>query len=98
MDMNPRLGRLDLLQNIEVSLAGVLGVDAALHAHFGGPALPGLGDSAVNLLRRQVIGPAAQVLAQLALGKGAELALEVADVGVVDVAVDDVEIGRASCR
>ena len=43
-----------------------------------------------DLVEVEVVGLAAQVLAQLALGEGAELAAEVADVGVVDVAVDDV--------
>ena len=37
----------------------------------------------------QIVRPATQVLRQLALRERAELALEVADVGVVDVAVDD---------
>jgi len=39
--------------------------------------------------RATVVRPAAQILGQLALGERAELALEVADVRVVDVAVDD---------
>ena len=75
---------------VEIGLAGVVGVDAALHADFGGAALPGLDHAALHLVEPEVVGLAAQVLGQLALGEGAELALEVADVGVVDVAVDDV--------
>ena len=43
-----------------------------------------------DLVDAEVVRLAAQVLAQLALGEGAELTLEVADVRVVDVAVDHV--------
>ena len=74
----------------QVGLAGVVGVDAALHADFRRAALPGLDGATHDLFEFQVVGLAAQVLAQLALGEGAELALEVADVRVVDVPVDDV--------
>ena len=49
-----------------------------------------------DLVEVEIVGPAAQVLAELALGEGAELAAEVADVGVVDVAVDDVADGVAA--
>ena len=62
-------------------------MDAALHADFGGSPVPGLGDAAADLVEVEVVGPAAQVLGEPALGEGAELAFEVADIGVVDVAV-----------
>src|SRR5205823_6799927 len=39
---------------------------------------------------REFVRPAAQVLAQLAFGEGAESAFEITDVGVIDVARDDV--------
>src|SRR5207249_334553 len=51
---------------------------------------PGLLDPALDLGQVEVVGPAAQVLAELALREGAELATEVADVGVVDVAGHDI--------
>src|SRR5207244_10502221 len=44
----------------------------------------------LDLRQVEVIGPAAQILAELALREGAELAAEIADVGVVDVAGHDV--------
>ena len=65
-------------------------MDATLQAHFGGAALPGLLDPADDLVHVEVVGPAAQILAELALGEGAELTAEIADVGVVDVAGHDV--------
>ena len=44
----------------------------------------------------EIVGRAAQLLAELALGEGAEPAAVGADVGVVDVAVDDVADGVAA--
>ena len=95
MHVHLRHGFLHGGDDIDVSLARVLGMDAALHAHFRAAALPGFPRAALDLLVGEVVGPTAQVLGQLALGKRAELALEVADVGVVDVAVDDVADGVA---
>jgi hypothetical protein len=43
-----------------------------------------------HFFQRQIVGRAAQILVRAALGEGAEAAAEIADVGVVDVAVDDV--------
>ena len=90
MHVHLRHGLLHGMHDVDVGGAGVLGVDAALHAHFGAASGPGFAHAALDFLRAQVVGAAAQVFRQLALGEGAELALEVADVGVVDVAVDDV--------
>src|SRR5262249_9466789 len=90
MDMEPRYGAPDGARDREVGLAGILGMDAALQADLGGAAIPRLLAAATDLIEVEIIGPAAQVLAQLALGEGAELAAIVANVGVVDVAVDDV--------
>ncbi len=76
--------------------AGVGGMDAALHADFGRAALPRPRVTrSADLLQSQIVGLAAQILARLALGEGAELAVEGADVGVVDVAVDDIGDGVA---
>ncbi len=88
MDARHRL--LDRMADRKIGGAGIFGVDAALQAHFGGAALPGFLDAADDLVHIEVVGPAAQVLAELALREGAELAAEIADVGVVDVAGDDI--------
>src|SRR6202040_2838262 len=76
--------------DVEVGGAGVFRVDAALQADFGGAALPGLLAAPDDLVHVEIVGPAAQILAELALREGAELAAEIADVGVVDVAGDDI--------
>ena len=79
-------------------------MDAALHADFGGAAVPGFLRAPHDLLRGEVVGRAAQVGRELALGEGAEAAAEVADVGVVDVAHDGVgdrvadDLARAAHR
>src|SRR6202011_2206325 len=65
-------------------------VDAALHAHLGGAALPGFLDPPPDLRKVEVVGPAAQIFAELALREGAELTAEIADVGIVDVAGHDI--------
>ncbi len=54
--------------------------------------------AAHDFLEREVIRRAAQRLVRLALGEGAEVAAIGADVGVVDVAVDDVADGVAARR
>ena len=71
---------------VEVRRAGQLGVDAALHADLGGAQLPGLLGAVGDLLE----GEAEGVGVGAALGERAEAAADVADVGEVDVAVDDV--------
>jgi hypothetical protein len=75
---------------LHIGVAGETRVDAALHTHFGRTALPGLSRAPGNLVQRQIVRAAAQVLAHLAFGEGAELAFERADIGVIDVARDDV--------
>ena len=90
MDMDVGHRVLDRAADREIGRAGVIGMDAALQADFGRAALPGLAAAALDLVELEIVRPAAQVVAELAFGEGAELAAEVADVGVVDVAVDDV--------
>src|SRR5215472_16709497 len=65
-------------------------MDAALQAHFRSPPLPSLVDPPLNFHEIEVIGPTAQVLAELTLREGAELTAEIADIGVVDVAGHDI--------
>ena len=79
----------------QVRLARIVGMNPALEADLGRPATPGLPGAARNFREVEIVGPAAQVRAQPTLGERAEPALEVADVGVVDVAVDDVAHGLA---
>ena len=71
---------------VEVRRTGELGVDAALHADLGRAELPGLLGAVGDLLQRQRVG----VGVGAALGERAEPAADVADVGEVDVPVDDV--------
>src|SRR5208283_5943184 len=55
-----------------------------------GAALPGFLDPPLDLWEIEIIGPSAQIFAELALREGAELTAEIADVGVVDVAGHDI--------
>ena len=90
MHVHVRLGLLDGLDNGEIGLAGVIRVYAPLQADLGRAFLPGLGDAPLDFRQGQVIAALAQVLGHAPLGKGAESATEIADIGVVDVPVDDV--------
>ena len=73
-------------REVEVRRAGQLGVDAALHADLGRAEVPGLLGPVGDLVERQRVG----VGVGAALGERAEPAAGVADVGEVDVPVDDV--------
>src|SRR5262249_31229584 len=76
--------------DVEIFGAGVARMDAALHADFGGAARPRLAHTPLDLAEREIVRPATQRLADLAFGEGAEATFEITDVGVVDVAGDDV--------
>ena len=82
--------RLDGFHHRHVEVAGELGVDAALEAHLGGAPLPRFDAALHDLGDRHQVRVAAQVERPRPLREGAEAAAEVALVGVVDVAVDDV--------
>src|SRR5580704_1236340 len=86
MDVDPRRGLPDGPANLDVRLAREARLDAALHAYFGRAAIPGFARPPGNLVERQRVRSASKVFAELALGKRTELAFEVADVGVIDVA------------
>ena len=88
--VDPGHGVLDRAYHGEVVVAVESRVDPALQADLGRPPLPGLLDAADDLLVRDEVGGAAQVLGELALRERAEPAAEVADVRVLDVAGDDV--------
>ena len=88
--MHVRLSLLDSLDNGEIGLAGIIRMYAPLQANLGRAFLPGLGDAPLDFSQGQVIAALAQVLSHAPLGKGAETAAEIADIGVVDVPVDNV--------
>ncbi len=86
MQVDAGLPRLDLAREVEVGGAGKVGVDAALHADLGRPDVPRLLDAVADLLHGEGEG----VRVGAPLGECAEPAARVADVGEVDVAVDDI--------
>src|SRR5205823_12102814 len=90
MDMQAGYRLLDRPAHRQIGGAGIFRVDAALQADLGGAALPGFLAAPDDLVHVEIVGPAAQILAELALRESAELAAEIADVGVVDVAGDDI--------
>ena len=98
MYVHIRQHRLDRAADAEIGLAGVVGMNAALQAHLGGAAIPCLLRSPHHFVQRQIVGCAAQFLVRLAFGERAETAAVVADVGVVDVAVDHVAHDVAADR
>ena len=90
--------RLDRPADRLIGVAGVVGMDAALQADFGRAAIPRLDRAARDFLDGEIVRRAAQILVRAAFREGAELAAEIADVGVVDVAVDDVAHDVAADR
>ena len=89
---------LDRAADADIRRAGVVGMDAALQAHFRRAALPCLPRTPHHFVQCQIVRRAAQFLVRLALGERAELAAIIADVGVVDVAVDHVTHDVAADR
>ena len=90
MDVHVRQGLLDRPANGKVRLAGVAGVDASLHADFSGTPVPCLTRAPHNLVHTKIIGRATQILTHFTLREGAELAAEIADIRVINVAVHNV--------
>ena len=88
VDVDRRCRRAHRAEHVEISVAIIIGVDAALQTHLGRIALDRLGRAAAHFLQVQAIGRSALGLGA-ALGEGAEAAFVETDVGVVDVAVDD---------
>ena len=79
-------GRFHRSCHRQVVLAVEVGMDAALEADLGGAALDGFDDPALDLLEVEQVRRPAEVERHRALRERAELALERADVRVVDVA------------
>ena len=78
--------RLHGAGEVEVRRSGQVRVDAALHADLGGTCRRGLADPGTDLVEREGVG--IDVLG--ALRERTEAAAGVADIGEVDIAVDDV--------
>ena len=89
VDMDVRRGFAHGLQNGEIGVAVIVGMDAPLQADFGGAAIPCFGRAPSNLGIVEPVGGAAHRL-RTALRKGAEAAFVEADIGVVDVAIDGI--------
>ena len=81
-----REGLFDRDQDVPIRERRHVGIDAALHADLGGAAVDGLLHLGQDGLDRLVVGVGLPALAL----EGAEAAADEADVGEVDVAVDDV--------
>ena len=91
--MDPRNRFLDGREDIHVELPRELRVDAPLQADFGGPARRRLGSPLHDLLDAHQVRVSPEVQAPGAFREGTEAAPEVADVRVVDVAVDHIGNG-----
>src|SRR5215468_5311686 len=99
VNVDPRYGLEDGAHQSQIGVARVGWMNAALEADFGGPALPSFEGAPSDFLECEVIGSAAQMIAELALRKGTEAAGVAAHVGVIDVAVDHVgdDVGVDLC-
>ena len=90
VDVDAGHGGLHRPHHVDVEVAVEGRVDAALEAHLGRAPRGRLGGALGDVVEGEQVGRSAQVQRQRALGEPAERAPEGADVGVVDVAVDDV--------
>ena len=81
--------RLHRARDVDVVVAVEVGVDAALQGDLGGAEVPRLLGASGDVVEREEVRGTAQVEAERTFGEPAELALERAHVGVVDVAVVD---------
>ncbi len=86
--VNVDLGKLafDVRQQIQVPLQGQFGVMAALHQDLRAAE----GDRLLNLPVHFVEGDDIRVRILLRPIKGAELAIDIADIRIIDIAIDDV--------
>src|ERR687894_585232 len=65
-------------------------MNAALQADFHGAPLPGLAASPHDFVEIEIVGTGPQLVAQLAFGEGAKFASKGANIGVIDVAGNNV--------
>src|SRR3979409_1483094 len=90
MDMDVGLCRLYRLQDVEIRLPRIARMNSALQTHFGRAFGGGFPRARGNLLERKVVTAIARSALSRGFGKSTETAAITADVGVVDVAIDDV--------
>src|SRR2546430_10978195 len=86
MDVYARHSALHGSQNVAIVIRSQAVRESALDADFGGAELPGFGRLFRHLIQTEVVG----VRFARAAAEGTEFASDEADVGEVDVAVDDV--------
>ena len=86
VDVDLRKFAFDVREQIEIPLLRQLRMMPALHQNLRAAQRDGLLDLPVHLLERDDIG----IVVLFRAVKRAELAIDVADVRVIDVAVDDV--------
>jgi hypothetical protein len=89
MDIESGVLGANMVQQIQIPLLGQLRMVTALHEHLGAAQREGFLDLAVEFVERDDI----RVGVLLGPPESTELAVDVADVGVVDVAIDDVRDG-----
>ena len=87
MYVHVRYGLLHSPRHVDVVVAVEVGVNTALQGYFGGAQFPRFACAVGDVVEGEQIRCAAQVEAQLTLREAAELALERAYVGGIDVAV-----------
>ena len=90
MNMDPGNRFLDGATDIDVGVASVFGMDAALQTDLGRSPLPRFHGTANDLVQVENVGTTAQVLVALSFRERTELAMEIADVGVINVPRDHV--------
>jgi hypothetical protein len=84
---------LDRLHHLAVEVPGEFGVDPALQSHLGGAPVPRLPGQADDLVEPHQVGLSTQIERLGSFRESTEPALEIAQVGVVDVPVDDIGDG-----
>ena len=87
--MNPRSHFADGVDEIEIVLVRQLRIDSAYHMNFRDRDIQVSSDRIADVVEREQVGIGAALFR--VLGKVAELAVLVADVGVVDVLVANIE-------
>src|SRR5688500_13350084 len=90
MHMQPRRRLLHGRDDIQIALARVVRMNSTLETDFGRATLPSFERSLRYFFEIQVVSGTSQRSTRTTLREGAEAAGIATDVGVVDVAVDDI--------
>src|SRR5581483_11979584 len=77
-------------KDVEVGLAGEARMDTPLEAYLRGASIGSLARAGGDFRQVEVVRRAAQIRRAAALREGTEAAMIKADVGVVDIAIDDI--------